>query len=203
MSAAKLLVSNALIKLIQDDETTWQTKNIAAVTTTAEEIPFTVSSPIKPLIPKEKGEWGKTFLIYLIVATFGMVAFEKPLTGMVLGFVAIVFHRIYKKFHRSGELAKWKVSAQKTSLLYEEWDRIRKMPGLIHSLIITTTAGTHTMMQSLDVRDIKAASDLIQSAMAGNLDEAKEIEFSYKVRNNKNMLELKNIEFGKAEKKLL
>lgn len=203
MSAAKLLVSNALIKLIQDDETTWQTKNIAAVTTTAEEIPFTVSSPVKPEIPKEKGEWGKTFLIYLIVGTFGTVALEKPLTGMILGLVAIIAHRIYKKFQRNEVLAKWKISAQKTSLMYEEWDRIRKMPGLIHSLIITTTAGTHTMMQSLNPEDIKAASDLIQNAMAGNLDEAKAIEFSYRVRNNKNLLELKNIEFGKAEKKLI
>lgn len=201
---AKLLVSNSLIKLIQDDETIWQTKNIAAVTTKAEEIPFTESSPSKPDIKKEEGEWGKTFLAYIMASIFGILAFPDSIIFLLFSLIPVIFHRIYKKINRNKEVAKWKRECEKISLIYEEWEKIKNMPVFIYSLEITTNGGTQTMMQSLYNQDIKSSSELIQEAMDGKLNNEKSINSDYKIRfkNTRTLHELKNIEFRKAREQL-
>lgn len=168
--------------LVECGSTTWQIRNIAATSIGRKIIPFNEPEPrFETAEPKLELNF---FAIAIVAATAWVVVhffLSSPNFAIVValgGAGAMIYFAVISLNAKKTE---WLSAKAKVEGHWRIWDKMRRSPPVLYSLMLETNAGSKPLFYSFDEAQITKANDTIKRSMEKK--EAGDIKFEIETVN--------------------
>lgn len=151
--------------------TTWQTKNIAAVSVAEHQIIFDIPEPVSnQKRPVPKTNW--RYLVYgvpavgLLAFGGGSIIFSLFMLAALLGLIAFI--RIYG--YRNS-INQWSEQRASTARRSKAWEKLRNDMPNVYTLVLDTSSGKSVALTTFDLLKLQEIRAAIFCAMSADSDE--------------------------------
>ena len=165
--------------------TTWQTKNIAAVAIEKRQLPFDIPEPVfREPEPVAKTNWryliyGSLAVMVLTLASGGGLVLGTVLLMLLVG--GVVFVRVFG--HRNS-LNQWTEQKAAKSKARKAWMKLRESVPSVYTLILDTSSGKSVALTTFEPSKIEQIREAILFAMSS--------ESERKVENQLTAIDMEN-----------